>query len=258
MPLLPLSGSLFSFISAAILLVFAPSRVLAAGAYRRQFMLQTVPSACAVLIIDDLPERLPEHVIVSLHSAKRTAHAHQLQSDGSLLACDCCGFGRDPSNGRTELRTFEEKPAALKAARTIDTGNKELYAFVSSQHKRKHHGTPSGPADGTPLTHAALSRRWIVDLLHVDLNEGKLTWKWSLTRRLPCMLPAHKLHGNVRSRVSDCLKELGLPLDLRMKEEGRVSLEKFYDCIERAASLMLWWWLFFWRTSYYRAHHDDG
>mmetsp|Transcript_36593 Transcript_36593/g.80368 ORF Transcript_36593/g.80368 Transcript_36593/m.80368 type:complete len:161 (-) Transcript_36593:588-1070(-) len=36
--------------------------------------------------------------------------------------------------------------------------------------------------------------------------------------------------GDIRSRISDYLKhQLGLPLDLRTKEEGGVALEKFYE-----------------------------
>eukprot|EP00965_Chrysotila_dentata_P083859 2767800-Pleurochrysis_carterae.AAC.1 len=71
---------------------------------------------------------------------------------------------------------------SLQDSCTTATGKKDLGTFISS-HKRKHHGTNPGP-DGVPLLSAGHSR-WIVDLLHVDLNHGKLVWKWALTRRLP-------------------------------------------------------------------------
>eukprot|EP00965_Chrysotila_dentata_P186407 6154978-Pleurochrysis_carterae.AAC.1 len=58
------------------------------------------------------------------------------------------------------------------------------------KHKKLHRGTMPG-LSGTPFTSAVLER-WIVDLLHVDLNHGKLS--------------------------------IGLPLDLRTKEEGRQPL----------------------------------
>ena len=61
---------------------------------------------------------------------------------------------------------------------------------------------------------------WMVDLLHVDLNEGKLTWKWALVRNLP---------ADVRHEISALLISYGLGLDLRTKEEGRVAQDKFYD-----------------------------
>ena len=61
---------------------------------------------------------------------------------------------------------------------------------------------------------------WIVDTLHVDLNLGKLTWKWALVRKLPPL---------VRAEISDYLKSIGLGLDLRTKDEGRQAQDKFYD-----------------------------
>jgi hypothetical protein len=61
---------------------------------------------------------------------------------------------------------------------------------------------------------------WIVDLLHCDLNLGKLTWKWALIRKLPPL---------VRAEISEYLSSIGLGLDLRTKEEGRQAQEKFYD-----------------------------
>ena len=61
---------------------------------------------------------------------------------------------------------------------------------------------------------------WIVDFLHVDLNLGKLTWKWALVRKLPTL---------VRADISSYLGSVGLGLDLRTKEEGRQSQDKFYD-----------------------------
>ena len=59
-----------------------------------------------------------------------------------------------------------------------------------------------------------------MDLLHVDLNKGKLTWKWTLVRRLPT---------DVRHEISALLISYGLGLDLRTKEENRVAQDKFYD-----------------------------
>eukprot|EP00965_Chrysotila_dentata_P063759 2113156-Pleurochrysis_carterae.AAC.2 len=126
---------------------------------------------------------------------------------------------------------------------------KALSTFIST-HKRKHKGTPPGP-NGTPFTSASLLQ-WVVDLLHVDLNEGNLTWKWALfvdchVRRLIATLPPCsdlscllftnsyvQLHillcsGNVRAGISMYLKSIGLPLDLRTKEEGRIAMEKFYE-----------------------------
>eukprot|EP00965_Chrysotila_dentata_P177400 5859118-Pleurochrysis_carterae.AAC.1 len=106
---------------------------------------------------------------------------------------------------------------ALRAGCDTAAGKKDLSAFISS-HKRKHRGTNPG-ATGVPLCSVGLDR-WIVDLLHTDLNHGKLVWKWALTRRLP---------AEVRGAISDYLKSVGLPLDLRTQDEGRVAADKFYE-----------------------------
>jgi len=148
--------------------------------------------------------------------AQRTSRAHELV-DGEVVPCDCCSFGHDHRTATDEHAAFASKLRSLQEASHTTAGKKVLSSFLSS-HKRKHRGTHPGEA-GIPLFSAGLSR-WIVDLLHVDLNHGKLVWKWALTRRLP---------ADVRAAISEYLKSVGLPLDLRTKEEGRVAADKFYE-----------------------------
>ena len=97
-----------------------------------------------------------------------------------------------------------------------EKGKNTLSAYIT-KFKKIHRIVP-GP-DGVPFASTTLFH-WIVDLLHVDLNEGKLTWKWALVRKLP---------ADVRHEISALLISYGLGLDLRTKEEGRVAQDKFYD-----------------------------
>eukprot|EP00965_Chrysotila_dentata_P235724 6200924-Pleurochrysis_carterae.AAC.1 len=114
-------------------------------------------------------------------SKQRTIRAHE-PIDGDILPCDCCAFGRKSEAAEAEHAAFKSRLQALRAGADTAAGKKDLSAFISS-HKRKHRGTPPGEV-GVPLFSAGLDR-WIVDLLHTDLNHGKLVWKWALTRRLP-------------------------------------------------------------------------
>eukprot|EP00965_Chrysotila_dentata_P057288 1900296-Pleurochrysis_carterae.AAC.2 len=161
-------------------------------------------------------------------------------STAQLCRVTRCGLGQDASVAEEEYNTFTKKLQTLQNACDTAAGKKDLGAFVS-QHKRKHRGTNPGPA-GVPLMSAGLDR-WMIDLLHVDLNHGKLVWKWALTRRLPVALG--KTHSyllslsrqsianvllsasrcvsaaDVRAAIADHLKSVGLPLNLRTKDEGR-------------------------------------
>ena len=134
--------------------------------------------------------------------------------------CDCCNFGhsRNPEVEFDELETTWNELDAR--AQKNDAGKRELQN-KQKVHRKAHRNTALGP-NGRPLTSATLFQ-WVLDFLHVDLNEGKGTWKWGLIRLLPAA---------VRSDMSDYLKTHGLPLDLRTKEEGRVAQDKFYDDCE--------------------------
>lgn len=123
------------------------------------------------------------------------------------------GHSKDPA--------AEAEQLALKLeALELDTTpkSKERRAAVLNTSAATHGGVKLGPS-GVPLTKAQL-RRWIIDLLHVDMNEGKLTWKWAAMRLLP---------RAVRVDVEAWLRECGLWLDLRTKEEGRQTQDKFWD-----------------------------
>eukprot|EP00965_Chrysotila_dentata_P175721 5801076-Pleurochrysis_carterae.AAC.1 len=114
-------------------------------------------------------------------AAERTMRAHQPVA-GVIVPCDCCQYGHNPAYQNAEQVAFTDKLETMHAARNTTNGKKDLATFMSA-HKRKHRGTHPGPA-GLPFSSASL-HSWIVDLLHVDLNHGKLVWKWALTRRLP-------------------------------------------------------------------------
>eukprot|EP00965_Chrysotila_dentata_P023211 769569-Pleurochrysis_carterae.AAC.1 len=130
--------------------------------------MQAVPHATELTSVDDLISVVSACDCTSTHS-QRTARAHQPLRDGRLLPCDCCAFARNPNTSAAELSAFEKKLASLQAASTTEQGKKALSSFISA-HKRKHNGTPPGP-NGTPFTSASILQ-WVVDLLHVDLNEG--------------------------------------------------------------------------------------
>eukprot|EP00965_Chrysotila_dentata_P089796 2964193-Pleurochrysis_carterae.AAC.1 len=86
-----------------------------------------------------------------------------------------------------EHSAFVAKMEGLQAGCTTAVGKRDLAAFLF-RHKRKHHGTSPGPS-GVPLTLAGMGR-WIFDLLHVDLNHGKLVWKASSSfARCACPKP---------------------------------------------------------------------
>eukprot|EP00965_Chrysotila_dentata_P154613 5108996-Pleurochrysis_carterae.AAC.2 len=110
---------------------------------------------------------------------QRTVRAHQPVVEGEdVRPCDCCTFCHDRSTAQAEHEAFEARLQALRKGCETKGGKRDLAAFIAA-HKKKHHSTNPGPA-GVPLTFAGL-QRWIVDLLHVDLNLGKLVWKWGLT-----------------------------------------------------------------------------
>eukprot|EP00965_Chrysotila_dentata_P105477 3483591-Pleurochrysis_carterae.AAC.1 len=115
-----------------------------------------------------------------------------------------------------EYQQLSDQLGSLNDAADTADGKKALSTFTS-KHKRRHRGTRPGPS-GAPFTSAGLAR-WIIDPLHVDLNHGKLVWKWALTRRVP---------GDTRGKISAYLASIGLPFDLRTKEEGRQSVDTFY------------------------------
>eukprot|EP00965_Chrysotila_dentata_P249465 6208912-Pleurochrysis_carterae.AAC.1 len=131
-------------------------------------------------------------------AAERAARSHA-PFNGKVLRCDCCEFGRSP-DPQGECTALVDWLDELKSDRN-EKGKLQLAAFISS-HKKKHLGALPDPA-GLPFTSAPLSR-WVVDFLHVDLNKGKLAWKWALMRRTS---------AKVRSRMQELLSEIGLPLD---------------------------------------------
>eukprot|EP00965_Chrysotila_dentata_P024581 813929-Pleurochrysis_carterae.AAC.2 len=158
---------------------------------------------------------------------QRTARAHQPVAEGEPVSpCDCCIFGHDRSStAQAELEALEGKLTSLKAGYETESDKRDLSLFLSA-HKKKHSGTNPGPHI-VPLTSAGLGR-WIVNLLRVDLNLGKLPCV-EVGARSPPARCAQGIAPAVRRRISDFLVSVGLPLDMRTKEEGRVAPEKFLE-----------------------------
>eukprot|EP00965_Chrysotila_dentata_P087476 2888249-Pleurochrysis_carterae.AAC.9 len=107
-----------------------------------------------------------------LTTAERTAWAHE-PVGGIIVPCSCCDYRHRPERRQAERDAFQGELKALQKDKT-EVDKKALASYIS-KHKRNPKGTLPGP-DGTPFTSATLDR-WIVDLLHVDLNESKLAWK---------------------------------------------------------------------------------
>eukprot|EP00965_Chrysotila_dentata_P028150 936060-Pleurochrysis_carterae.AAC.1 len=139
-----------------------------------------VPSSADVASLSALKQMLRK-CDCRATAKERTIRAHEPYK-GLLYPCDCCSFGHDDMARDAEYDAFSNKLKALRNAADTADGKKDLSNFMS-KHKREHRGTRPGPT-GVPFTSAGLER-WVVDLLHVDLNLGKLTWKWALTRLLP-------------------------------------------------------------------------
>eukprot|EP00965_Chrysotila_dentata_P230685 6197913-Pleurochrysis_carterae.AAC.4 len=160
------------------------------------------------------------------------------QAGGSLRLLQSC---HAPARQKAELAAFQSqlKRQGHKALQdnTTEKGKQAQSAFNSS-YKRKHRGTFPGP-EGRPFT-SANCEQWVVNLhLLVDLNKGKLTWKWALLRCLPVKRAGSMLLAAfitafacclmqlTHAQKSDNFKGLGLGLDLRTKEEDRQPMDKF-------------------------------
>eukprot|EP00965_Chrysotila_dentata_P105408 3481192-Pleurochrysis_carterae.AAC.2 len=142
--------------------------------------MHTVPAAEAIATISALRQTC-NLCDCRASVEQRTIRAHE-PVNGKVLACDCCAFGHNRETADDERAAFVAKLQALRAGCDTAAGKRDLSALISF-YKRKHCGTNPG-ATGVPLVSVGLDR-WIVDLLHTDLNHGKLVWKWALTRRLP-------------------------------------------------------------------------
>eukprot|EP00965_Chrysotila_dentata_P155870 5150448-Pleurochrysis_carterae.AAC.1 len=85
--------------------------------------------------------------------------------------CDLCSFAHDPDCAEEQLTIFQGELKRLQAD-TTEKGKEALSKYIRN-HKQRHANTGPGP-ECVPLTSAALLD-WVLDLLHVDLNLGKLT-----------------------------------------------------------------------------------
>eukprot|EP00965_Chrysotila_dentata_P193907 6176039-Pleurochrysis_carterae.AAC.1 len=185
---------------------------------------------CAAIVIHSVPTRNMLATVAALRQTcasscdnctlwrVRWARTHTpLPGKDLPERCDMCQFASNPTTAAAELDTFTGRLAELESNASTAAGKTALSNFVRALHKLKHANTGPGP-NATPLT-SARHIDWILDLLLFDLNLGKLTWKWALTRRLP---------AETRQRLSSMLSSYGYGLGLRTKEEGRQSQDKFY------------------------------
>eukprot|EP00965_Chrysotila_dentata_P016654 552649-Pleurochrysis_carterae.AAC.2 len=86
--------------------------------------------------------------------------------------CKCCAYGHDASTRAGELQAFEEQIGALEQAVDTDEGKTHWAAFIR-KHNLKHANV--GPGVDFPPVLITTLNDWVLSLLHVDLNEGKLT-----------------------------------------------------------------------------------